>query len=135
MKPEIKQEWVAELRSGDYIQGRGNLKTKRTFYDDVTIEHCCLGVLCDIAVKHDVIPEPTVSLYSYYYGSNQDTAILPVEVVNWAGMDEEGPSGGLEKVVPPKSIDTIQDDIDCLTQANDNGYTFAEIADIIEEQF
>ena len=40
MNPELKQKWVAALRSGDYEQARGAL-------GDGT-GYCCLGVLCDI---------------------------------------------------------------------------------------
>ena len=43
MKPEIKKQWVQALRSGEYKQGRGQLKQGATF--------CCLGVLCDLAVQ------------------------------------------------------------------------------------
>ena len=37
---ELRDEWVAALRSGDYPQGQGALKTADGY--------CCLGVLCDI---------------------------------------------------------------------------------------
>lgn len=40
MDPKIKKQWTKALRSGEYKQGRGKLRT-RTGY-------CCLGVLCDI---------------------------------------------------------------------------------------
>ena len=43
MHQEVKQQWVTALRSGEYAQGNGHLRK-----DD---EYCCLGVLCDIAVK------------------------------------------------------------------------------------
>lgn len=36
----VKQRWVAALRSGDYVQGHGNLRTTKGF--------CCLGVLLDV---------------------------------------------------------------------------------------
>lgn len=41
MKQTIKDNWITALRSGDYKQGPGVLKTKDNRY-------CCLGVLCDI---------------------------------------------------------------------------------------
>ena len=53
MKQEVKDEWVTALRSGDYKQGEGML---RQVLDDNTEAYCCLGVLCEIAVKHQVIP-------------------------------------------------------------------------------
>ena len=39
---DIKQKWVAALRSGDYKQGRGYLRT-------IDNEYCSLGVLCDLS--------------------------------------------------------------------------------------
>lgn len=44
MNQEIKQRWVAALRSGQYKQGRYMLRSK----DDC---FCCLGVLCDLMVQ------------------------------------------------------------------------------------
>lgn len=41
MNTELKQKWVNALRSGDYIQDNGQLKTKKG--------HCCLGVLAEVA--------------------------------------------------------------------------------------
>ena len=41
MKAEIKTEWVAALRSGEYTQGQGWLKSADGRY-------CCLGVLCTL---------------------------------------------------------------------------------------
>ena len=41
MKQELKDQWIAALRSGKYGQGIGTMKTIR---DN---KFCCLGVLCD----------------------------------------------------------------------------------------
>jgi hypothetical protein len=38
MDPELKARWIAVLRSGEYSQGTGKLKSKDGY--------CCLGVLC-----------------------------------------------------------------------------------------
>ena len=43
MIPRIKKLWVKALRSGKYKQGRNALCHAGRY--------CCLGVLCDIAVK------------------------------------------------------------------------------------
>jgi len=45
MKQELKDKWIAALRSGDYIQGRGWLKYQDT---DGVNKWCCLGVLADV---------------------------------------------------------------------------------------
>ena len=41
MDKELKEKWVAALRSGDYGQTTGCLVDGRG--------HCCLGVLCEVA--------------------------------------------------------------------------------------
>lgn len=41
MDKKIARKWTEALRSGEYRQGKGTLKTKNGRY-------CCLGVLCDI---------------------------------------------------------------------------------------
>lgn len=41
MDADLKAKWVAALRSDDYEQARGRLRT-------TSGEYCCLGVLCDI---------------------------------------------------------------------------------------
>jgi len=46
MKLEVKKLWIEALRSGKYEQGRGALNKDGKF--------CCLGVLCDLAVKAGV---------------------------------------------------------------------------------
>ncbi len=42
MKPQLKEKWIAALRSSRYKQGKGELRSS----DDL---FCCLGVLCDVA--------------------------------------------------------------------------------------
>ena len=46
MKRAIRDEWVRRLRSGEYKQGRGGLRSQSD-------EFCCLGVLCDMGEKQD----------------------------------------------------------------------------------
>lgn len=109
---EIITEWTRRLRSGEYKQGRGALH-----FED---EFCCLGVLCEVAVEQKVINKPTNGLLDdrvqYYDGESE---VLPIAVRNWVGAKNCVCSYG-----PPPS--------DCLTDANDRGKSFSEIADIIE---
>jgi len=83
MNPKIKRRWLQALRSGKYTQG------KNVLHKIKSDEYCCLGVLCEIAVKDRIIPAPEVELvknrrcYSY-----DDEARFPSEtVLNWAGLD------------------------------------------------
>ena len=46
MKPEIKTKWLAALRSGDYLNGVGQMIKREP---DDTISYCCLGVLSVVA--------------------------------------------------------------------------------------
>lgn len=85
MNPEIKAEWIAALRSGDYTQGAFVLRSAKD-------EYCCLGVLCELAVKHEVIApavpyESAAGEYKYGDGEDWSTATLPKSVQDWAGLD------------------------------------------------
>jgi hypothetical protein len=44
MNAEIKQKWLAALRSGEYQQGKSALRRD----EDGQRRYCCLGVLCDL---------------------------------------------------------------------------------------
>ena len=122
MNQEIKERWVAALRSGEYKQGRGSLN-KGDFF-------CCLGVLCDLAAKEglvDAVVDSGLDLYSggevlYSDKRNREDAsnlILPDVVKEWAGLDENNPS--------VNSSGT-------LAELNDQGYDFEYIAATIENQ-
>lgn len=115
MKEEIKEKWVAALRSGDYQQGTGYLH--RT--DGGQDQYCCLGVLCELAIADgipvDVHKVPTGGYYQY---GGKDS-FLPREVIAWAGMEgNDDPE--------------VHED-GSLSILNDTGHSFAKIADLIEE--
>lgn len=136
MKAEVKKLWVDALRSGDYKQVEGALRKDDQF--------CCLGVLCDVAVKngvdlkvetkdigwgpHDVI---------YKYGEEQNSDSLPDEVMAWAELDSADP----EVAIPNPYPEDYEEGVDpedyeaALSATNDDyGYDFARIADLIEGQ-
>lgn len=118
MNPEIKASWVEALRSEEYKQGANALHRNGTF--------CCLGVLCDLAVKAGAAKVFDLDLdlgaKNTYYGSTVDDSnayLLPRVVQEWAGLNSDSPFAG---------------DFE-LTVLNDNGVSFKDIADVIEEQF
>lgn len=117
MNEEIKAQWLTALRSGEYAQGSQRLRRA----DDT---YCCLGVLCDLAVKANVIPAPEASYNggSYEYGANLNSAFLPREVSQWADVDRFGQQ---------HDNGTSHD----LAKMNDDGATFETIADVIEKHF
>lgn len=115
MNSEVKAKWLEALRSGEYVQGTGLLRSQ----DD---KFCCLGVLCDLAVKDEVIAEPERPTHGgYRYGDDSRwDAGLPNEVRKWSGVAD------LMGLTPSGRE---------LAHLNDTGSTFAQIADIIEEEF
>jgi hypothetical protein len=132
MDAKVKALWLDALRSGEYEQAKGYLKT-----DD---GYCCLGVLCDIAVKNKVIPDPIrVTGESmpgwpaeepvYVFGEDKGYLTLPDSVREWAGLDEYNPMVYAEK--GDHSEDSPEKRP--LSELNDNlGFDFNRIADRID---
>lgn len=112
MDSEIKQKWVDALRSGKYKQGKSCLR-RADRYD-------VLGVLCDV---HD--PDGWGEVDPNHGGVRHRGEIGGIG----REMREEF---GFEKYVAiPEPVDGNR----LLTQLNDKGYTFEQIADIIDKQF
>lgn len=98
--------WVKELRSGKYLQTKGELRGKRL---DGKIGYCCLGVAqCAFRKatnRHDV---------------SQNGGHLALVVQNWLGLKEPNPV-----IAEGNEV--------WASWANDSlGWSFAEIADSIE---
>lgn len=96
MNPEIKAQWLEDLRSGNFRKGRGVLhRTTTDGRGNKIHEFCCLGVLCEQAVAAGVI-DRTLSGEDgagvYAYGNDHDSTYLPQEVRDWAGIDTHSPS-------------------------------------------
>lgn len=119
MKKEIAEKWVATLRSGEIQQTTGAL-------GKADGKRCCLGVLCDIAVEDGVIGEPEEYGEWEEYGQWMNYAgegnVLPKAVQVWAGM--RTPNGMYEETA---------DGVCLLSQDNDAGNTFTQIAYTIEK--
>lgn len=104
MNPEIKAKWLAALRSGEYKQGRGELRNGDSF--------CCLGVLCDLHSK-----DSGIAWDGAYYLTG--IGLPPPEVWEWANLPEQDPK-----------LDGFH-----ITGLNDeHGFSFNQLADIIEQQ-
>ena len=121
MRDDIKRRWVDALRSGEYAQGQERLR--------VNDEFCCLGVLCDLAAKDGVVRVEDEIVDGeerriYYYGDGKELLsdlFLPASVRIWAGLDDDNPR-------------VLSDDASSLASLNDSGYSFLDIAEIIQEQ-
>ena len=107
MKPDIKAQWLTALRSGDYQQGQGYLRQGD--------QYCCLGVLCDLYGKAMGPEWEAVDQYGAHrvHSMHGSEVVLPVKIMVWAGLEDRNP------------LD--------LAAMNDNGSTFEELANIIEE--
>lgn len=121
MNEVIRAEWVKRLRSGQYKKGKLRLRTPvDTMHVQGMAEpnYCCLGVLCEIAVEQGII---TYDGHTYNSSDSSNNSLLPSVVVNWAGLKSESPF-----VVTPENESIA------LVSLNDNGRSFSEIADYIE---
>lgn len=126
MKAHVKALWVTALRSGEYGQADGSLR------EVDTNNFCCLGVLCDVAVKAGVPVEVRVQDDRVTYDGEPD--FLPESVREWAGLDDANPrvrymaSNGLGNPVEMvETLSSVNDDYE-------NDGTFGCIPDLIEAQ-
>lgn len=113
MDPAIKARWVAALRSGEYKQGHERLR-------DSDGRFCCLGVLCDLRAKEAGEKWATEDGVFFFHGAS---SYLPTDLLSWCGFSNA--------IGPLVCIDGRQTR---LANHNDDGRTFAEIADAIEAQ-
>jgi hypothetical protein len=141
VNPEVKALWLTDLRSGEFTQGKGMLRNTED-------EYCCLGVLCERAVREGIIPPPVLKTYiedddipnRYAYGTGDDanTGTLPQAVREWAGLEKNNPALPVPAElrdeyptgpgVPPWHIS--------LSGVNDHAgdrFPFPRIAELIEE--
>jgi len=140
MKSQVKEKWIAALRSGEYDQGVGGLRTLTRF--------CCLGVLCDLYSKETGIE------WNYKYISEGHPVngfefdgqrnFLPSSVVEWSGLETSSPE---INILVPEEEDEDGEYVytqvlaeeygytQVLAELNDNGENFFKIADLIEENF
>lgn len=132
MNAEIKRKWVAALRSGEYRQAKDYLA--RTNDDGQVVGYCCLGVLCEIAVQEEAIAPPSPINYEGSLWYDGDDVVLPESVAAWAGLDSEDPAVPRpEGAREHPSFLSRGEDKTTLASLNDGGFTFAQIADLIEE--
>lgn len=127
---EFKNKWIAALRSGEYIQGKEFLMSSNSidrefdedgneiFVDtpDIQYKFCCIGVagfICGI---------PKLRLFKNpIFASSEDWSKEELETI------PELLRGGCLR-----EISDYNEIVDDLTQMNDSGKTFQEIADYIE---
>lgn len=122
MNPVVKAKWIAALRSGDYKQSRGQLRTTERSDGLGREGYCCLGVLCDVYRKEH---GGRFTDNGVHFEALNDTRvggdyISSASVVAWAGLPVE----------PDGRVHGFSD----LVLRNDAWrQTFSQIADYIEE--
>ena len=121
LNPEIKNEWIIALRSGDYKQGKSVLQSEHGTF-------CCLGVICDILQKKGVVQMTPDALNRKSYKLKieviGDDAILSDGIAQYLGIDSD----------PIVHYFDMKWELSGLAALNDTGVSFAEIATLIEEQ-
>lgn len=126
MNPSVKARWVQALRSGDFKQTTGVLQRLKDMGHGETMRpagHCCLGVLCEIAVQDGVIEkwrDENVILASF----DHENKVLPGSVMRWAGLESNDPRIDAGEILGKHSLSHFND-----TTKLD----FNQIADLIEE--
>lgn len=118
----VVRRWVDALRSDEYKQCQGGLAQE----GQNGIEYCCLGVLCELAVSDGVIAAKTINngCFGYESTSGWQAALPPLMVAGWVGL--VGDSWEVEEENTNVELTSLNDD---------RNWTFAEIADVIEENF
>ncbi len=130
MNLEIKEKWVAAIRSGKYKQGKRRLKKINHLTGD--LEYCCLGILCEIHAEETGIDFHLSNGNFMYY--NHGT-FLPEIVIDWAGLPKENHNIDIEGLSPDTLVVVERDGRQTnLAYLNDNVLDFEGIAGIIEEQ-
>lgn len=122
MNGRVKELWLDALRSGKYEQGTNKLSYKD---EEGKTRYCCLGVLCDLAYKEIELFTINDFSKSTLFGEELEDTILPSEVTEWAELNNNSP-----KVLVESEEGVC---LEYLAELNDNGYSFKELADLIEE--
>lgn len=110
---------VAALRSGEYKQGTGALKSTSLHGAPA---HCCLGVACDVSGLGKW-SDAGAGLERYTVNADtcdHCTGYLPTRVGEWLGFNVNG---------------DWKEEMKSLALLNDSGASFLDIADRLEERY
>lgn len=132
MDPVVRDRWVAALRSGRFPQGTGAL----TRFDgpEGTPRHCCLGVLCELALAASVPLRTRTQRWDDdddeddddgpYERIYDDQANYPPPAVrDWAGLADRDPVVVYRGT--PVRLSNLNDHV---------RLSFRDVANLIEEQ-
>lgn len=141
----IKSKWLKALRSGKYTKTTGIL---REVDEEGSGDYhfCCLGVLCDITGKGS-----WRQINTYEADNDSSSLWLPTPVMQHVGLENCDPCVRITEAEKEKFLtyrtEKFADPVGSLAEheqeelkqnkiklsiLNDNGFSFAEIADMIE---
>lgn len=108
MKRSIARKWAKALESGEYKQGKEQLRNGDNF--------CCLGVLCNLhAQEHPEFAAKQKKKKAY----DGEEGLTPTVVCEWSEINYNPSVGGVGN----------------LARLNDEGASFLEIAKIIRKHW
>lgn len=138
MNPQIKAMWIEALESGDYVKGVNAL------HNEENNTYCCLGVLCDLAMRNGVALAVGVT-HEFVNGRevpvtrfDRASTVLPPTVQQWAGLDDSNPEVFLTNAGHHLSVAEVNDH--GIPESDDDDArnipaTFHDIAALIKENF
>jgi len=110
-----RDKWIAALRSGEFEQAKEVLFTEPD--TDGKQSYCCLGVACVLAIR-----EGREEGFPAYETAGDWDQELPDSIRKWLGLSSR--SGFL--------LDEVEGQEHLIGLNDHAGYTFAQIADVIE---
>lgn len=144
MLPESKRLVVEALRSDRFKQGKYNLAVDE--HDGEGVRHCCLGVMCEVAIENGVdiarierkASTPAIERHFHaddtvYLAYDGETTLPPRRVLDWL-YGPEVHKGMLQVVVDIDNGDDVVTKPEEFVYLNDDAdWTFEQIAQAIED--
>jgi len=125
VRTDFIREWVDALTSEEYQQAQQQLRMSH-LADSNMVEHCCLGVACELGIKYGVVQRDgdeycsvgVAELHDDPEITDWNSSVLPHGFWQWIGLEGGDPS------IPGHGR---------LTKINDDGESFENIAKLIKE--
>lgn len=118
MNEEIKIAWIDELLSGRWQQGKHRLRPEDNKY-------CCLGVLSELAARAGVGEWKSPGSRGHAHWTFHDAS---------NGIQPWSPCELTDGIVRWADLDGSRATIGYLMTLNDNGASFAHIAEVIKDR-
>lgn len=123
--------WIDQLRSDNFTQGKGKLKFREV--DTGLMRHCCLGVGADLAsieCQNSGVETLDEGVVAEIYELAACDTLAPFEFFEWLGIPDYFVVGSGDIYLDTAGV--LDDDLESVATLNDQGWTFSQIADLIE---